>query len=880
MPSQRWQRIRQRAFWGAISGLGVALAVILMWAGGLFTVLQLRLSNLFYLPLPTTAQIVLVAIDDQTLQTYGALTRWTRQEYAALMETLTAADARLVAFDLLFAEPQTADESFAQAIQAARAAGVPTVLAAVGVSTDAGALNYNSELVPVASLAEFAAHIAYANALPDADGTLRRQFAYHEQPDGTRRYSFSVAAYLAYYNLSSTLAGQVVSVMPNALSLPSGVTLPLDARGLWLMNYFGGGQGDTRAAFPVYPLHEILAGEVDAGVFTDKIVLVGLMDATGAVDRYPAPTVLSGDMLAGIEIQAHALQTLLSNVPLSPAPTALTPLTVLIVALLSGLLCAQLRWYLMWVCGAGLLLAWFGYASVMFSAAQTVVNPLYPPLAILLTVLANIGVRISQEIVRRQRAESLLASLLAVAEQRLSITRIMPLIVQDIRAMVPTQSGAVALVSDGNLLMSETWGDPHSPLLMGLALKGGHTVIQGEQLAVPVVWQGRTLAIFGVLLKDAKRVRSTQRQLERFAARLSPNLDNALLYAETQRQNQLLQSILSASPAGILVLDADLALVQCNAAAHEWLNIDSTGYYKQPLERLLQHSRIAPEEQRALLESLRQDRLHRQELRIGERTYQLEASTLPLDARRVVTLSDISDIAELNRLKTRMIRMASHDLKNPLGRIMGYAEMLLEDAQDAADEDTLLFIERIVKSAEEMQTIITDILDIEHLRSGKLQRVELSLPDIVQHVVERFKGDLQDKHQTLQIEMAEDLPALHGDFNLLVQSVSNLVSNAVKYTPEQGTITLRLYCAEAQSLRLEVEDNGYGMPEDAQKQLFTEFYRVRTDKTKNIKGTGLGLSLVKSVVEAHGGKIWVKSTLDVGTTFYVEFPLYSPSLAS
>ena len=113
---------------------------------------------------------------------------------------------------------------------------------------------------------------------------------------------------------------------------------------------------------------------------------------------------------------------------------------------------------------------------------------------------------------------------------------------------------------------------------------------------------------------------------------------------------------------------------------------------------------------------------------------------------------------------------------------------------------------------------------------------------------------------------------MNGNFNQLVQAVSNIVGNAIKYTPEGGRIHVRMFATAEQTIRLEVQDTGYGMPKEALAKLFTDFYRVRTQATAHISGTGLGLSLVKSVVVAHEGKIWVESEEGVGSTFTIELP--------
>jgi two-component system sensor histidine kinase VicK len=144
-------------------------------------------------------------------------------------------------------------------------------------------------------------------------------------------------------------------------------------------------------------------------------------------------------------------------------------------------------------------------------------------------------------------------------------------------------------------------------------------------------------------------------------------------------------------------------------------------------------------------------------------------------------------------------------------------------------------------------------------------------------VVEEQEYAFAAKKQTLSAQLPESVPPIQANSVHLTQAVINLVNNASKYTPEGGYVSVRLFQSDQQHLRLEVQDTGYGIPEEAQAKLFSEFYRVRTSDTENIPGTGLGLSLVKSVVEGIHGRVWVQSKQGLGSTFFVELPVDSSS---
>ena len=182
------------------------------------------------------------------------------------------------------------------------------------------------------------------------------------------------------------------------------------------------------------------------------------------------------------------------------------------------------------------------------------------------------------------------------------------------------------------------------------------------------------------------------------------------------------------------------------------------------------------------------------------------------------------------------------------------------------------FMNYILISGTEMENIIEDILSLEHLHSSDMELASLALNKLVRELVSRHEPDFDGKHQQIEIDIPQDDLFVIGDYRTLGQAISNLLSNANKYTQEEGTISVRLQPTDDDVL-LSIQDSGLGIPADAQAKIFTEFYRVRTRSTANIPGTGLGLSLVKEVVEKHNGKVWFESVEGEGSTFFVSLPL-------
>jgi signal transduction histidine kinase len=311
----------------------------------------------------------------------------------------------------------------------------------------------------------------------------------------------------------------------------------------------------------------------------------------------------------------------------------------------------------------------------------------------------------------------------------------------------------------------------------------------------------------------------------------------------------------------------------CNPQAQELLEIDVARLTGKSVNQLLRAAGINAEMLKEIQGGFSGGKAFRQLLRVGKNAIYLDGVPLPSDEKWLVILSDVSTLADLNELKTQMIRMASHDLKNPLSRVMGFSSLLGTTATLTEKEES--FLQRIDAAVEDMNNIIEDVLNLEQLRSTRALRELISFASVVSEVIETHGPDAEEHKQSLSSNIQENILPILGDSRLLTQAVSNLVNNAIKYTPDGGTIEVLLKQQDGTGVLLEVKDNGYGIPKDAQGRLFTEFYRVKSEATIHIPGTGLGLSLVKSVIDEHDGKVWVNSEEGQGSSFFVEIPFSS-----
>jgi PAS domain S-box-containing protein len=262
-----------------------------------------------------------------------------------------------------------------------------------------------------------------------------------------------------------------------------------------------------------------------------------------------------------------------------------------------------------------------------------------------------------------------------------------------------------------------------------------------------------------------------------------------------------------------------------------------------------------------------------------ERLLELFSAPVLYDGRflgRLFGFRDVTQERELDRMKTEFVSQVSHELRTPLTAIKGFTEMLLDgDAGDVNDEQQEYL--NIVKSnVDRLVALINDLLDISRIESGriKLDLGPINLSEIITSVVTTMRPLLEGKSQTLTTDVASDLPMAMGDRDRVVQVVTNLVSNAHKYTQSGGQIRVSAQRDE-EFLRVAVKDNGMGIPAEDIPKLFTRFFRVDSSLTREIGGTGLGLSIVKSIVELQGGRVSVESELEHGSTFAFTLPVAS-----
>lgn len=237
-------------------------------------------------------------------------------------------------------------------------------------------------------------------------------------------------------------------------------------------------------------------------------------------------------------------------------------------------------------------------------------------------------------------------------------------------------------------------------------------------------------------------------------------------------------------------------------------------------------------------------------------------------------------LLRLNEEKNGFIGMAAHDLRNPLGVILGYSDYLLIMRRDHIAEEDVEIIEQIGKSSRFMLSLINDLLNISTIESGRLtlDRSSTDLAELTAAIVRRSVVLAARKGTRLVCAADRDLPLVHVDPQKVEQVLSNLIANAVQYSYPESSIEIAVQRQRSEVV-LSVKDHGQGIARGEMCKLFKPFGRTTSVGTDGEKSTGLGLAIARRIVEGHGGRIWVESELGEGSTFFVAFPVEGGVLA-
>jgi two-component system phosphate regulon sensor histidine kinase PhoR len=367
-----------------------------------------------------------------------------------------------------------------------------------------------------------------------------------------------------------------------------------------------------------------------------------------------------------------------------------------------------------------------------------------------------------------------------------------------------------------------------------------------------------------------------RRTLQKEADFLRSEREKSLRDIATEKSK--VKTIINCMGDGVLVCDRDRCVVLSNPAASRMLKISESSL----LGNFLPQCGLHPDLSKTIDESLQARETGyssvSQELSIGEEIY-LRAQTAPVKndlgeiMGSVTVLEDISHLKELDKMKSEFIAMVAHELRAPIATVEQQLGVILNKMAGEVTEKQAELLARAKERTKGVLTLINDLLDLSKIEAGKMVQYKepLSLQEVIQRVLEGIKDEADAKKIALEFLPPPQTSLIQADRNSMEGIFTNLISNAIKYTPDQGKVRMTL-SEEGGFLKATISDTGIGIKKEDLPRIFDRFYRVKSAETRQIIGTGLGLSIVRSIVDAHLGSISVESEVGKGTTFTLLFP--------
>jgi len=334
-------------------------------------------------------------------------------------------------------------------------------------------------------------------------------------------------------------------------------------------------------------------------------------------------------------------------------------------------------------------------------------------------------------------------------------------------------------------------------------------------------------------------------------------------------------AILSSMLAGVMVTDEKGRIVIMNPSLRKMFMVDVPAEGKLPLE-VIRNAAVQDMAAKALqgVRALASDEI---QLNVPqERFIQVNGAPIMREGRcdgAILVFHDITELKRLERIRKDFVANVSHELRTPIASIKGYAETLLDGAlQDK--EHSKEFIKIMYENSDRLAKLIEDLLDLSKIESGKMKIafLQVDIADAFKRAAAVIANQANAKSISIQSNIPAVLPKVLADETRLSQVFVNLLDNAVKYTPEKGTIIVTV-SVQDRFVQIAIADTGAGIPSNDIPRIFERFYRVDKAHSRELGGTGLGLSIVKHIVQIHGGNVWVESEVGRGTTFSFTIPI-------
>lgn len=356
----------------------------------------------------------------------------------------------------------------------------------------------------------------------------------------------------------------------------------------------------------------------------------------------------------------------------------------------------------------------------------------------------------------------------------------------------------------------------------------------------------------------------------------------AMIREVSEDRAQLL-AVLSSMVEGVMVLDCKGKVLQVNPALERMFMVRASEVAGRFYREVIRQQELHTLAERVL--ETQQHYSGEMMMSPSGRTFKVEASFAGYQRENepcaVLVFHDVTALRRLEKVRKDFVANVSHELRTPLTSIKGYVEALLDGAKDDPETSTR-FLRIVLGQADRLNLILEDLLQLSQIESGQVsfKREPVRVNAVVDRTLALIKPLADKKGHRVTVDLPEELPPALGDEERLVQVLTNLLDNAVKYTPEQGEITvaarrrdLRTILQPAREvIEISVSDTGIGIPEADRPRVFERFYRVDKARSRELGGTGLGLAIVKHIVEAHEGQIWVEPNEPHGSRFIFQLP--------
>jgi PAS domain S-box-containing protein len=346
-------------------------------------------------------------------------------------------------------------------------------------------------------------------------------------------------------------------------------------------------------------------------------------------------------------------------------------------------------------------------------------------------------------------------------------------------------------------------------------------------------------------------------------------------------EKQKAEAIVNSISDGIIVTDKDKKINLINKAAERAFNIRQSENIGKHFLEVIRNEDVFNLIETASKTDLDRDLAYRDyvDITLGDKDnqkhFRVEARTIRgADDEKlgeVTLVQDITKLKEVDQLKSQFVSTAAHEFRTPLTSISMGAGLLLEQQIGPLNEDQNELVAAIKEDEERLTALVSDLLDLSRMESGKIEMdyEEYEITEILNHGVNPFKPQVEKIGGELIIDIPNDLPKVRADFNKISWVVSNIVGNAVRYIPEDGNGKIEVAVKQsANQFLFSIKDNGKGIPEEYQDRIFEKFVQLKSDGVAKSGSSGLGLAISKEIVNAHGGRIWVRSKVGEGSTFY------------